>query len=97
MIVDLIGRPERLLPFAADLGRRHVAYGVLDQHYETVGNALLWAIDELVGDRLTADDRQAWTEAYALVSAVMRRAAMMTTGEAKALFGRLSAPMLRVD
>ncbi len=96
-IVDLVGQPERLLPFAAEMGRRHVGYGVADAHYETVGNALLWALDELADNQLTVDDRQAWHEAYALVSAVMRRASMMTTGEARAVFGRPSTPVPRVD
>ncbi len=83
-IVEHAGEPERLLPYAAQMGRRHVAYGALDHHYETIGNALLWALDDLAGDALSADDRAAWHEAYALVSSVMRRAAMMTTGEIRA-------------
>jgi hemoglobin-like flavoprotein len=80
-IVEHAAEPERLLPYAAQLGRRHVSYGTLDHHYETVGNALIWALDEIAGERMSVDDRAAWHEAFALVSSVMRRAAMMTTGE----------------
>lgn len=96
-IVKYVSMPDRLLPMAAELGRQHVTYGVEDAHYTTVGNALLWALDELGVQPFDADDRLAWTEAYTLVSAVMRRSAMMTTGEARAVFGRSSSPTKRVD
>ena len=38
-------RLDRLIPVLEDLGRRHVEYGVVDRHYETVGAALLWMVD----------------------------------------------------
>lgn len=74
-IVESAEEPERLLPMAAALGRRHVGYGTLDAHYDVVGRALLWALDTLPGLDLTQDERRAWTETYALVAAMMQRAA----------------------
>src|SRR5262245_26182344 len=38
--VNGLDTPEQLLPVLQDLGRRHVAYGVTEAHYETVGVAL---------------------------------------------------------
>src|SRR5215203_516704 len=36
---------DRLVPVVRDLGRRHAAYGVMDSHYDTVAEALLWTLD----------------------------------------------------
>ena len=59
---------------------RHVAYGVTDRHYDSVGEALLRALDEILGDAFTDDVRAPWVEAYALLAAIMRRAAGHTSG-----------------
>ena len=79
-IVRALDRPEVLVSEVADSGRRHVNYGVHDRDYDDVGAALLWAIDQSLGDRSTPAIRAAWREAYDLLAAVMRRAAMRTSG-----------------
>jgi hemoglobin-like flavoprotein len=81
-IVRAVDEPRRLVPDVAALARRHVAYGVEDHHYDSVGEALLRAFaDTLGGAAFTADVRAAWAEAYALLASVMRRAAARATGE----------------
>src|SRR5262249_33663952 len=45
-----LDRPEQLLPVVQDLGRRHVAYGVTEAHYEIVGVALLWTLKRVLGN-----------------------------------------------
>src|SRR5690349_20422605 len=40
---------DRLVPVVEDLGRRHAGYGVADQHYDTVGAALLWTLEKGLG------------------------------------------------
>src|SRR5262245_26441319 len=40
--VAALDNVEKILPAVEDLGRRHVQYGVKKEHYETVGEALLW-------------------------------------------------------
>jgi len=79
-IVRVIDRPEILISEVADSGRRHVSYGVQDRDYEDVGAALLWAIGDALGDRATPEILSAWREAYDLLAAVMRRAAMRISG-----------------
>lgn len=79
-IVRALDRPEVLVSEVADSGRRHVNYGVHDRDYDDVGAALLWAIDQSLGDRSSPAIRAAWREAYDLLAAVMRRAAMRTSG-----------------
>jgi hemoglobin-like flavoprotein len=66
---------DRLVPVIEGLGRRHVAYGVTDGHYHSVGVALLWTLEQGLGAVWTKEMATAWTEAYALLSGVMRQAA----------------------
>jgi hemoglobin-like flavoprotein len=73
-IVRLLDRPKELVTEVADLGRRHVHYGVHDSQYDSVGTALLWTLEQGLGEHFTPQIRDAWTEAYQLVSAIARRA-----------------------
>jgi hemoglobin-like flavoprotein len=57
------------------LAKRHVDYGVRDEHYDTVGQALLWTLERGLGDAFTPEARIAWTELYAAVAQIMRKAA----------------------
>jgi hemoglobin-like flavoprotein len=74
-IVRVLDQPDQLVSDVAALGRRHVHYGVKDGDYESVGAALLWTLEQGLGDAFTAEVQAAWTEAYLLVATVMRRAA----------------------
>jgi hemoglobin-like flavoprotein len=64
-----------LLPTVEDLGRRHVHYGITDAHYDLVGSALLWTLEQGLGPAWTPEVEEAWAEVYGLISAVMRGAA----------------------
>ena len=66
---------EALVPALEELGRKHVRYGVQDEHYATVGAALLWTLEKGLGTLYTAKVAAAWTETYSLVAGVMRQAA----------------------
>ena len=66
---------DRLLHDVENLGRRHVAYGVKDSHYQTVESALLWAIQDRLGTSWTPAVGEAWTTAYRLLADTMQRAA----------------------
>ena len=71
--------PETIIPHVEDLGVRHKNYGVTDAHYDTVAGALLWTLEQGLGDAFTADVREAWTEAYLLLAGVMKSAAAKST------------------
>jgi len=75
MVVGSLDRVEELVPTIADLGRRHVGYGVRDAHYDSVATALLWTLEQGLADAWTAEVQEAWTEAYGLLAGVMRNAA----------------------
>jgi hemoglobin-like flavoprotein len=68
-------RIDELLPAIEALGRRHRGYGVSDEHYETVGAALLWTLEQGLGPAFTPEVRAAWTETYTVLAAVMQRGA----------------------
>jgi len=65
---------DTLMPTVEDLGRRHAGYGVKDEHYDSVGAALLWTLEQGLGTAWNAEIKTAWTEVYGLLSGVMRRA-----------------------
>ncbi len=70
-----IDEPDTILPTIQDLGKRHVGYGVKEEYYETVGEALLWTLEKGTGEDFTRDVKEAWTEAYKLLSDTMKSAA----------------------
>ena len=73
---------DTLVPVVEKLGRRHVGYGVQDRDYDTVGQALLDALQQGLGEDFTPELRGAWAEAYGLLAGVMRQAAHEAEREA---------------
>jgi hemoglobin-like flavoprotein len=80
-LMDMLGlavkgldRPEALLPALAALGRRHAGYGVNKHDYETVGEALIWTLEQGLGPSFTPDVREAWEAVYGFVAGAMREA-----------------------
>ena len=74
VVVRSLDDLDRLLPAVAALGKRHTQYGVEDRHFDSVGEALLRALTDTLGDGFTTAVHAAWAEAYALLASVMRRA-----------------------
>lgn len=73
--VDGLSDLETIVPAVQDLGVRHAGYGVKADHYNTVGSALLWTLEKGLGEQFTDDVREAWTDAYTLLSTTMIDAA----------------------
>ena len=73
--VNGLSKPEEIVPVLEHLGRRHVSYGVVTDHYTTVGAAFLWTLEQGLQDHFTDAVREAWTEAYTLMSDTMIKAA----------------------
>ena len=74
-VVGALPRPEGMLETVRDLARRHVGYGVRERHYATVGAALLWTLEQGLGEAFTPETREAWAAAYGLLSSAMVEAA----------------------
>jgi hemoglobin-like flavoprotein len=72
--INSLTRLEEVLPAIQALGQRHVNYGVRDQHYDTVAQALIWTLEKGLGAAFTPDAKQAWTHAYGLLADAMKAA-----------------------
>jgi hemoglobin-like flavoprotein len=83
--VATLDRPRELLPVLASLGRRHVHYGVEERHYDTVGAALLDALEYLLGPEFTPEVKEAWLAIYTLMADTMKRAAAEAAGGIKSV------------
>ena len=73
--VGSLHRVEEVLPLLEDLGRRHVDYGARPEHYDTVGEALIWTLGQGLGEAFTPAVEEAWTKTYTMISEVMKGAA----------------------
>ena len=74
-VVRGLPRLETLVPAVEALGRRHAGYGVADEHYDTVADALLWTLHQGLGEDFTPDVAAAWATAYGILADVMKAAA----------------------
>jgi methyl-accepting chemotaxis protein len=74
----------RLVPVVQQLGVRHNGYGVRPEHYDTVGAALLWTLQQGLGAAFTPEVRAAWTAVYGVLAGTMKdaaaRSATLSTG-----------------
>lgn len=75
---------ETIIPAVENLGRRHAGYGVTAKHYEPVGAALLWTLEQGLGPDFTPPVKAAWTETYLTVSGLMQKAAASPPSHASA-------------
>jgi hemoglobin-like flavoprotein len=74
-LVGSLGRIEEIVPVVRSLGVRHAGYGVRDEHYGTVGAALLSTLEKALGAGFTADVRTAWMAALETLASTMQEAA----------------------
>tara|TARA_B100000809_G_C14785950_1_gene404762 strand:+ start:189 stop:398 length:210 start_codon:yes stop_codon:yes gene_type:complete len=61
-----------LLPALKELDLRHHNYGVQEQHYDTFGRAQRWTLETGLREAFTREVKKAWTEAYLLMTSVMK-------------------------
>jgi hemoglobin-like flavoprotein len=71
VVVGGLSNLESVLPAASALAIRHVSYGAKAEHYPVVGGALLWTLEQGLGEAWTAEVAAAWTAAYATLSGYM--------------------------
>jgi nitric oxide dioxygenase len=88
MVVYHLHEPGQVLPAIRDLGFRHVGYGVKPAGYEALKAALLWTLDEALGQEFTPAARDAWALCYDELAEAMkngrkRRATLETRLAAK--------------
>lgn len=81
MLMTVIGlavrgldRPQSIDEAVKALGVRHAGYGVGITDYNTFGAALIGAMEQAMGSEFTPDVKEAWVEAYGVLSDAMKKA-----------------------
>ena len=77
VVVRNIDRLDQIIPEVEALGRRHAGYGVTADHYAVVGTALIWTVQQGLGDAYSDETGFAWAGAYRRVSSAMIEAARL--------------------
>ncbi|MGF7048535.1 nitric oxide dioxygenase [Paenibacillus sp. DS2015] len=63
-----IDQLENILPVVKQIAVKHRALGVLPEHYPIVGETLLSAIQQVLGDAATPEIMDAWAQAYGIIA-----------------------------
>jgi hemoglobin-like flavoprotein len=71
MSVKMLDNIEELIPALQRLAARHVAYGSTLEQYGAVGEALLYALEQVSGTQWNAAVADAWVTVYSLMLSVM--------------------------
>jgi hemoglobin-like flavoprotein len=79
LVVSNLHGVSSLVPTIQEMGRRHARYGVREEHYDAVAEALLWTLSGALGEAFTAEVRRAWVEAYTLLAQTMQAGAKTAT------------------
>jgi hemoglobin-like flavoprotein len=82
--VETLDRIDVFMPSLEALGRKHVGYGVRDEHYDAIGASLILTLRQMFGKEFTLETEKAWLETYTLVAGTMRRAAKQTRAKSAA-------------
>jgi hemoglobin-like flavoprotein len=74
-LIAMLERPVGLDMELRAMGARHLGYGVKDEHYATVGQALLDMLSEVLDKQFTPEVRTAWVALYTSVQTLMLKGA----------------------
>jgi len=74
MVVYNLPQPGQVLPAIRDLAVRHVEYGVELADYDALREALLWALEQALGNDFTPAIQEAWTICYDELAGEMKAA-----------------------
>jgi len=72
-LIRHLEEPDKTMADLLLLGNNHIDYGVRGEHYPVVCDALVEAMKQTAGPIWTAEVEQAWRDAYAAVSDIMKK------------------------
>ena len=72
--VGMLNDRQALMIVLESLGRRHSRYGAREEHFDKVGEAMIWTLEKICGDDLTPQVKQCWIAAYNYMAYIMKRA-----------------------
>ena len=67
-LVARLDNIESLQKDVQDMGQRHKGYGVQPKHYEMVGVALLWTLEQGLGSDWDEATAEAWAACYGIIA-----------------------------
>ena len=70
-VIGKLDKLEEIMDEVTKLARRHTQYGVKNEHYAAVGTALLWTLEQGLGELWNATLAAAWTEIYGILAGAM--------------------------
>ncbi|HKA04938.1 MAG TPA: globin domain-containing protein [Acidimicrobiales bacterium] len=71
LAVDGLGQLDSVAPYLIKLGARHAQYGMKPEYFEVGGAALMWTLEQGLGDAFTPETRDAWAAAWNVVASAM--------------------------
>ena len=74
MLNLIVARLERLNELTKDikqLAKRHAGYGVTEKHYQYVGAALIWTLQQALRNTWNTELQNAWLSCYTILSNAM--------------------------
>ncbi|MEM7372769.1 MAG: globin family protein [Bacteroidota bacterium] len=75
VVVSRLHQLDTILDQVQKLGASHNKYGVTAEQYAPVGAALLWTLEQGLGDAWNEELAEAWATAYGILSSAMIEAA----------------------
>lgn len=70
-VINKLDRLEEISQEIGSLARRHVNYGVKNEHYSVVGEALLYTLRQGMGQQWNEELEIAWANCYRTLSGAM--------------------------
>lgn len=70
-IVARMENPQEMTLELQQMGERHRGYGTRNSHYEVVGQALIWTLQQALGKDWQPELAAAWLATYAWIAHVM--------------------------
>jgi hemoglobin-like flavoprotein len=74
-LVGSLGQLDRIRPQLQALGRERARQGIAAEDYAKLGEALIGALQEVLGEAFDAETRRAWIAAYGQIARTMNGAA----------------------
>lgn len=71
IVVEGLNHPEIIIPAIQKMGSRHLEYEVQKKYYSTFKSALMYALEQTLGNDFTPDVKKSWENFYDLLASTM--------------------------
>ncbi|RYY89797.1 MAG: hemin receptor [Chitinophagaceae bacterium] len=70
-VIKKLDTLDEIIDEVRKLAQRHVHYGTKPEHYNVVGSALIWTLEQGLGDAWTDELQEAWIAVYTVLAGAM--------------------------